>query len=541
LLRSGKNRTIFIMLWVDRTVEAIRERYAKEIAAGTPLIIRDEKTASGRVHVGSMRGVAIHGVVSEALSELSIANRFLYEINDTDPMDDIPGYLDEVVYKPYLFRSLKDIPSPEPGAPNFAEYYGREFIQVITDTYFKPTFYRASELYESGRMNEVIRTALERSDAIREIYKRVSGSQKVESWLPISITSHECSPGEVPRALSFDGTSVSYVCVPIGEQGMPTGLPEHTVEPWNGNAKLPWKVEWAAKFKVVGVHIEGGGKDHSTKGGARDVANTISREVFEHEPPFDIPYEFFLIDGKKMASSKGRGSSAREVADLIPPEIFRLAHLGKDPKQAFNFDPAGDTIPVLYDTYDRLAEKYWSGAGDDQARLFVLLHAPEARSSLPRRFLPRFSQVAFIVQMPHMNLEEEVAKLKGEPLTEEDKQELQSRAHYARQWIEKYAPDDFKFELQTGSIPEAALQFSEAQKEALRDVLHVVESSEALTGEDFHKKLHDIKESRGIAPVEFFSALYLAFLGKASGPKAGWFLSVLDRDFLIGRLKAVTS
>ena len=414
-------------------------------------------------------------------------------------------------------------------------------MQVITDTGFAPKFYRASELYESGRMNEVIRTALERCDLIREIYKRVSGSQKEESWLPVSVTSHVCALGEVPRALSFDGTNVTYVCVPIGETTLPLGLTEHTVEPWNGNAKLPWKVEWAAKFKVVDVHIEGGGKDHSTKGGARDVANTISREVFEHEPPFDLPYEFFLVEGKKMSSSKGRGTSAREIADLVAPEIFRLALLGKDPKQAFNFDPAGDTIPVLYDTYDRLAEKYWSGAGDDQARLFVLLHAPIDRTSLSRRFLPRFSQVVFLVQMPHMDLKEEISKLKGEALTAEDEIELERRARYARQWIEKYASDDFKFELRRDAVPELTKDFSDVQKDALRDVLHFVEASQVLTGEDFHKKLHDIKESRGIEPAPFFSALYVAFLGKASGPKAGWFLSVLDREFLLRRLREVTS
>src|SRR5271168_1044780 len=97
------------------------------------------------------------------------------------------------------------------------------------------------------------------------------------------------------------------------------------VSPLGGKAKLPWKVEWPAKWKVNGVSVEGGGKDHSTKGGARDVANHISREVFNYEPPFDIPYEFFLVGGKKMSSSKGRGSSAKEISDLLPAKIFRLA------------------------------------------------------------------------------------------------------------------------------------------------------------------------------------------------------------------------
>ena len=46
------------MFWGDRIVSEIKNKYAKEIASGKKLVVRDEKTASGRVHVGSMRGVA---------------------------------------------------------------------------------------------------------------------------------------------------------------------------------------------------------------------------------------------------------------------------------------------------------------------------------------------------------------------------------------------------------------------------------------------------------------------------------------------------
>jgi lysyl-tRNA synthetase class 1 len=308
-----------------------------------------------------------------------------------------------------------------------------------------------------------------------------------------------------------------------------------------GNAKLTWKVDWAAKWKAMGVHVEGGGKDHSTKGGARDVANTISREVFEAEPPFDIPYEFFLVGGKKMSSSKGRGSSAREMADIMPPHIFRLALLGKDPMQAFNFDPGGDTLPVLFDQYDKLAENYWNGAQDAYARLFVLIHPPEKRERLPRRFLPRFSQVAFLIQMPHLDIEDEVQELKGSLLTEEDKLELMERVQYAKAWLTQLAPEKFKFELKRESVPEEALHFSTRQKEALRELLGYLETTPSVTGEDLHSKLHEIKTTRTLEAMELFGALYLAFLGKPYGPKAGWFLSVLDRDFLLTRLKDVVA
>ena len=116
---------------------------------------------------------------------------------------------------------------------------------------------------------------------------------------------------------------------------------------------------------MLGVDIEGAGKDHSTKGGARDVANAIARDVFNIEPPFDVPYEFFLVGGKKMSSSKGHGASAREIADLLPPHILRLALIGKDIKQQFNLEPEGDTVPVLFDTYDKYAESFFANVQDD--------------------------------------------------------------------------------------------------------------------------------------------------------------------------------
>jgi lysyl-tRNA synthetase class I len=60
------------MYWADRIADLIKEEYKKKISEGKPLIIRDEKTASGRVHVGSLRGVAIHGLIAEVLAEANI-------------------------------------------------------------------------------------------------------------------------------------------------------------------------------------------------------------------------------------------------------------------------------------------------------------------------------------------------------------------------------------------------------------------------------------------------------------------------------------
>ena len=528
------------MFWADKVTEDALKALADRLEGGKTLVIRDEKTASGRVHVGSLRSAAMHGIVAEILSERGIPHTFYFEINDFDPMDGLPTYLDRKIYEPHMGKPLYLIPSPDGKAKNFAEYFGNEYVGVVRELGFFPEVYRASELYLSGKMNDVIRLALERADKVRRIYKEVSGSVRPDNWFPLNVICESCGKVGTTTVSAFDGEKVSYVCEPTKVEWAVGCGHAGSVSPFDGRAKLPWKVEWAAKFKVMNVLFEGAGKDHYTRGGSRQVADRIAAEVFDYPPPYGIANEFFLVGGEKMSSSKGAGSSAREIADLIPPHILRLALFGKDINKQVNFDPAGDTIPVLYDTYDRLAAQYFSGTHDDFTRLFVLSHVPAMRTALLDRFLPRFSQVAFLIQMPHVDVETEVAKLKGSVLTVPDREELHSRMEHARRWLTAYAPEAFRFELKT-QVPDEARNLSVLQKEALKKVLAYVEERKELEGQELHTRLHAIKDEVGISPQELFSAVYLSFLGKASGPKAGWFLSTLPRSLLEGRLKEVTA
>lgn len=527
------------MFWGDKLVEQIKKECEEKIGSGKPLVIRDEKTMSGRVHIGSLRGVAIHGIISEILTEQKIPNKYFFEINDFDPMDGLPVYLDQKKFLPFMGMPLCNIPSPDGKAKNYAEYFAKEFTGVIEEIGFHPEYYRSSEMYKSGKYNEVIRLALENADKIREIYKKISGAEKKENWLPIQMICQKCGKIGTTRPLSFDGEEVEYICEENMVKWAKGCGSKGKNSPFDGNAKLPWKVEWAAKFKVMGIDVEGAGKDHSTKGGSREIADTISREVFNYPPPFNIPYEFFQVGGKKMSSSKGAGSSSREIADLLPPEMVRLLLLGKDYKRVIDFIPDGDTIPVLYDIYDKMAESYFNQDKNDYERIFRLINFSQ-KDKISKRFLPRFSQIAFVVQMPHMDNFEAVEKMKEEKLTEEDKKEVEYRANYAKKWLETYAPEDYKYELQEKELPEAAKNFSTEQKNALRLVLDYIKSQKELDGQELHTKLHDIKKETDINPKDFFSAIYLSFLGKDSGPKAGWFLSVLDRKFLEKRLEEVS-
>ncbi len=525
------------MFWGDALVEELKKNKAKVIESGKPLVVRDEKTASGRVHVGSTRSFGLHGIVSEILTEQNVPHTFLYEINDFDVMDGLPVYLDQERFRPYMGQLLYTVPSPDDKAENYAEYFGAEYRAILEGIGFRPKFYRSSEMYKSGLYNEVIKIALEQAAEIRKLYKTISRSEKPDDWLPLQVVCEQCGKLGTTKVTSFDGEMVSYVCLPKLVTWAEGCGNEGTISPYDGNGKLPWKVEWAAKFIVFGVDAEGGGKDHYTKGGARDLANAISEVVYKREHPFDMPHEFILVGGKKMSSSKGAGLSAKGLFDLLPVEIFRLFLIRSDIRSAIDFVPDGDTVPILFDTYDKFADGYF-GHNDkvlqDEKRIFFLSHTAEKRKNLMEHFLPRFSQIAFLVQMPHMDINEEVAKMKGAPLTPDDIEEVEKRVHYAKYWLGTYAPEDYKFEVQE-NLPEGAKAFSDEQKKALAQVLEYIKANEVLDGLALHTEIHEIRKKSGLEAKAFFQTMYLSVLGKESGPKVGWFLSVLNRDFLIKR------
>ena len=243
----------------------------------------------------------------------------------------------------YMGHPLCNIPSPEPGYENFAELYGQEYVSVLDQVGFGATVYRASELYRSGQMNEQIKTALDNKDTIREIYKRVSKSEKPEDWYPLNVICEKCGSLSATKITSWDGEMVTYSCSSETIDWADGCGHDGKISPFDGNAKFPWKVDWPAKFVAKNVHFEGGGKDHYSKGGARQVAEVISKEVFRHEPPYGVFNEFFLIGGKKMSSSKGSGATAVAMTELLPPHILRLLLLKTPINRQISFDPEGDS------------------------------------------------------------------------------------------------------------------------------------------------------------------------------------------------------
>ena len=59
-------------MWIDDISKAV----------DGPQLINDSKTPSGRVHVGSLRGVLLHDVLFRALLDKSVPVQFRYGVDD---------------------------------------------------------------------------------------------------------------------------------------------------------------------------------------------------------------------------------------------------------------------------------------------------------------------------------------------------------------------------------------------------------------------------------------------------------------------------
>jgi lysyl-tRNA synthetase class 1 len=497
-----------------------------------------KKTLSGRVHVGSLRGIAIHGLISQVLTEKGIKNKFLFELNDFDPMDELPKYLDHDVYKKYMGQPLYTVPSHEAGSENYPMVFGDELKKVVERLGFPAEFYSLKPLYLGGKFNEVIREALDHAAEIRAIYREVSGSQKPDDWFPFQVICENCGKVGTTQVTAWDGENVTYTCRKDLVKWAEGCGHTNSISPFDGRGKLPWKVEWPGKWKVMHVDIEGAGKDHSAAGGSRQIGHRIVEEIFHYPDPFDVPYEFFNIGGKKMSASKGLGASAKEISDLVPPNLLRMLMIRKVPYQPIDFDPEGTTIPLLFDEYDRLQEHYFKRGKEPDAefaRSFSLSQKSFPKPA-PDLWQMRFSLLSFIVQMPHLNLEEEATRIKGSALTEEEKSNLLDRATYVKQWLTKYAPETARYVI---SDAPAALELNEKQKTGFTMFLQKLDALEDWSGEAIHKTLHEVKEASGLEPKELFGPLYKSFLNRESGPQMGWFLSTFPKEKVVAVIRGL--
>jgi lysyl-tRNA synthetase class 1 len=521
--------------------------WADELASRVsgPQVVNDSKTPSGTVHVGSLRGPVILDVITRALRTNGIETTLLYGVDDLDPMD-AQALLTPDAIDREMGRPLAHVPDPAgDGHASYARHFAGLFIDTFAKLGIQPDrYYWMSDIYATGDMDPYIRLALDRAALVRDIYQRVANVQHPDTWHPLGLICPTCGKVGTTIVTNWDGGRVFFECRPdlvtwargCGSSGW--------VSPFGGAAKLPWNLEWAAQWSLFGVTIEPNGKDLSTAGGSRDRSDAIAREVFEREPPLNVPYEFLNIGGKKMSTSKGRGAAAHTIAEVVPPEQLRFLFLRPRPNQAIEFDPDGtDAVPRLFDEFDKFAAatagrevKGELPPGYEATFRYALLDPDADVAAEAAAFRPVFAHLALLVQIPSVDIVERVEQEKGKPLNTHERTILDVRIAAARAWLEAYAPDRARLAVRHDGLPAEAEALDGDQRVFLRRLSETASTTHLDGGDAWQAAIFATAVDTGLPPGRAFEAIYLSFLGRSNGPRAGWLLASLDPSFVGGRL-----
>jgi lysyl-tRNA synthetase class 1 len=513
------------MFWADKLIETLD--------IDKPHIINDSKTPSGRAHVGALRGVLIHDVMFRLLKEKGFNVRYTFGVDDFDPLDEIPYGKDEQ-YEKYLGMPLCNVPPP-PGstATDMSDFYISEFFNVFKYLGVHAETYRLRDIYRAGEFDEPIDIILRNAPIVRDVYKKISGSDRSEQWYPFQVICENCQRIGTTAVTDYDGKEVTYTCRPDMVKWAKGCGHTGKVSPFSGNGKLPWKLEWVAKWATRGITVEGAGKDHTTKGGSRDVATNCLKRIFNKSAPLNIPYEFFLVEGAKMSSSRGIGVSAAEMAEFLPPEILRYLMLRPQPNRPINFSPDEKSVIKLFNEYDRTHQQVFhdTKVSSDTQEVYRLSEVnPEGDY-----FAPDIQLLQSLVQMPHINVIEEIGKRKEGPLTPIDLRHLERRIASIKYWLDRYASDDEKLQLQD-TLPEPAKDLSATQR-AFLNLLAQRLPSATWQGDKLQTMIFDVARITPIKQQDAFLAIYKALFGRELGPRAGNLFEYLDCHFLTSRFK----
>ncbi|WNY25356.1 lysine--tRNA ligase [Methanolapillus millepedarum] len=518
--------------WADVVAEeVVAKREQNTISTGI--------TPSGHIHIGNMREVVTADAVYRAVKDKGTRPEFYYIADNYDPLRKVYPFLTEEEYAAHVGKPISEIPCPCKKHKSYAEHFLDPFLKSMEKLGIHPKVLRTDELYKAGAFVKSIKTALRCRDQIAAILKEVSGKEVQPDWSPFNPICENCLKINTAKVTGFDEKeeTVSYACS-CGKSGKVS---------MTGGGKLTWRVEWPAKWGILGVTVEPFGKDHGSSGGSYDSGVRIAREVFGYEPPYPIVYEWIMLGEQgAMSSSSGVVVSISDMLDVVPPETLRFLIMKTKPEKHIKFDP-GQPLLNLVDEYERLRDK--EEATSLEKRIVELSKAEGVKQSK----IP-FKQMVTIYQVAGGDLAqiEKIAKRSG---FDEDPDVINQMAKNVGVWLDKYAPSFAKFGVKD-TVPVQCASLTNTQRaflNAFADELSHLKNE--LTAEDVQRIVYETKTAgtpieismkkyagadipeNEIDPKNFFAAIYLALLGQTSGPKAGWFLTSFDNAFLIKRFK----
>lgn len=488
--------------WADETADKIiREKKNKKI-----YVCASGITPSGVIHIGGFREIITTDLVVKALENKGKKVKFIYSWDDFDRFRKVPVGIPES-YEKYIGMPLSEIPSPY-GKGTYAQYFEKELENSLKEIKIKPKFIYQNLMNKERKYSKLIKKAINNRKEIMKILNRYRKEPLKEDWMPVVVYCKKCKKDST-KIISVDGYEIEYECS--------CGNNEKINFSKEGLISVRWRVDWPMRWFYEKVDFEPGGIDHSVKGGSYATAKEISKEIFGFNPPIYQFYEWIKPKGgTEFSSSKGNALSLKDVLEIYEPEVLRYLFVGTRPNKGFQISFDNDVIKI-YDDFDALENKYYEKLTNQQERRIYELSKLEISKEKPKRI--SFRHLITLVQIG------KIGELKG---TEK------ARAEKVKNWIEKYAGEDMKFEVQE----KINMDLTEKQKQfliALKESLAVKNFNE----DELFNEFYNICGAVGVEGKEFFKIAYNIIINENKGPRLASLILAVGKEKIIKLLEQI--
>jgi len=529
--------------WADRVADQIEDREPDE-----PVVIKGGISPSGIPHLGNANEIVLGYFVAEVLRERGYEVRLLFTTDDRDPLRGLPrkladldgeivglGDIDAGALGRNLGKPYTDITDPFGCCDSYGDHFSTLIAAIADDLDVPIELVSNTDCYEDGRFEAATEFVLENCETARDVLAEYQ--DKVDDdYVPFNPICEECGKvTETVTDVDVEAGTVSYRCTDMeaGDQTIDGCGHEGTASLREG--KLPWRFEWVAQWRELGVDFEPFGKDHAE--GSWPSGVDIALNVFDVEPPVPMVYEWFTLDGEPFSSSAGNVVMVPEVLELIEPEVLRY-FFARDPTRSRDFSIP--RLDQLVDEFDRLEAVYYGEQepSEDSERAFAERVYPflvdgEPADERPIRIPFRFAAVLGMTEDPA--LREEIARREGHIPDDADEDAVAdalSRVEQARRWARR-SDNAYNYELKRESMPDVDFDANtEAALDVLADFIETHDDPEAIQGE-----IYEIARQHDVGVGDFFAAGYRLFFDQEEGPKLGTFLAKLDEAFVLERLR----
>jgi len=487
--------------WADQLADEIIKRRKKQ-----KYVCASGITPSGTIHIGNFREIITTDLIVRALKDKGKKVRFIYSWDDYDRLRKIPANVDKKFEK-YIGMPVSEVPSPFGKEKSYAQYFEKEFEKSLVQVGIKPEFIRQNEMNKKCKYAKLMKIAMDNVGKIKKVLNKYRKEPLDREWYPFEVYCEKCGK-DTTRILNAEGYFIEYECK--------CGFHDKFDYRKKGFAKMKWRVDWPARWNYEKIDFEPGGIDHSVYGGSFMTSKDIVK-IFDYEAPLYQLYEWVRIKGgTEFSSSKGNVTTLAEVEEIYEPEIIRYIFVSTRPNKGFQISFDADVIKI-YNEYDMLEGKYYSKTATPQERRIYELSQIKLTKKKPEKI--GFKHLITLVQVGKIN------KLNAES---------EARAQLVKNWLVKYAPEDFKFEVAT----KISSKLDKKQKQALRALKESLSVKEFAEDELFNE-FYTICESVGLSNKEFFEAAYMTIIGKSRGPRLASLILAIGKKKVIELLNKV--